>query len=327
VGSHFAEIEAARYMPRERLTRVLDNYDVIQIVAGSPAVACAVATVRRPKCLSVGTTILQDRNSALAKERGLAKIWRAGMTGINLLLERRVLARMDHVFAQSSYTHRLLEPMVPDGRLSMGSPGVDTSFFRPGDERSSDDYILSVARFSDPRKNVELLFRAYALLRDELGDPPRLLLAGTAGPSEGNWAVARQLGIAQWIEFRQNPPIEELATLYRGATVFALSSDEEGFGMVLVEAMASGIAVVSTRCGGPESVVVDGQTGYLTPVRDHRAMAARLAELLKNESLRRLMADEGRRLAEARFSIEAAGFPYLQVYDRLLSPGQWSELG
>jgi len=319
VGSHFAELEAVRYMPRRRLTEVLDDYDLVQVIAGTPSPACAVETVRRPKCLSVATTIFQDRQSALAKERGLAKIWRLGMTRINRALERRVLAQMNHVFAQSSYTRQLLKPLVPDGRLSLGWPGVDTSLFQPGGQHARDDYILSVARFSDPRKNVELLFRAYAVLRVELGQAPPLVLAGTTGPRETDWAVARELGIVRWIEFRENPPIEELVRLYRGATVFALASDEEGFGMVLVEAMASGVAVVSTRSGGPESVLVDGETGFLTPVRDYRALAAKLGDLLKGDNLRRRMGDAGRRVAEERFSIEAAGSSYLRVYDRLLA--------
>jgi mannosyltransferase len=126
------------------------------------------------------------------------------------------------------------------------------------------------------------------------------------------------LGLSDRIEFRGNPTPEDLAQLYREAVLFALASNEEGFGIVLLEAMASGIAVVSTRCGGPESIVVEGQTGRLTPVGDHRAMAASLTELLRDANKRREMGSRGRRLSEERFSIEAAGRPYVQVYDRLL---------
>src|SRR5262249_57173828 len=112
VGSHFAEIEVARYMPRRRLTWLLDGYDIIQVVCGSPAFACVVFPLAKPKCLSVATTVLQDRSSALASERGLRRVWRAGMTGFNIMLERRILARMDHVFAQSAYTRRLVAGLV-----------------------------------------------------------------------------------------------------------------------------------------------------------------------------------------------------------------------
>src|SRR5262249_12474437 len=132
VGSHLAEIEVARYMPRRRLTRLLNGYDLIQVVSGSPAFACVVSPLAKPKCLSVATTVVQDRSSALARERGLRRVWQAGMTGFNMMLERRVLGCMDHIFAQSAYTRRLLAGLVSGGRLSMGPPGVDTSLFRPG---------------------------------------------------------------------------------------------------------------------------------------------------------------------------------------------------
>jgi glycosyltransferase involved in cell wall biosynthesis len=239
------------------------------------------------------------------------------MTGFNMMLERRILGRIDHVFAQSAYTRCLLTGLVSRGNLSMGPPGVDTSLFRPGRDGNK-DYILSVARFSDARKNVRMLFRAYALVRDELPDAPRLVLAGTDGPTPKDWALARELGISDRVEFRDNPPPDDLAHLYQEAVLFALASNEEGFGIVLLEAMASGIAVVSTRCGGPESLIVQGQTGLLTPVGDHNAMAASLIELLRDANRRQEMGREGRRLSEERFSIEVAGRAYLQVYDRLL---------
>lgn len=318
IGACLAEIEVARYMPRQRLTALLNEYDLIQIVAGSATIASAVTPVARPKCLSVATTILNDRRSALAKARGMRKIWRAGMTGVNVLLERNALSRMDHVFAQSAYTHRLLESLVPGDRLSMGSPGIDTSVFRPGSARG-EPYLLSVARFSDPRKNVGMLFRAYAAVRRRLADAPNLILAGTTAPTSEDWDVARQLGIFQSVEFFENPQVEELARLYREATLFVLASDEEGFGIVLAEAMASGIPVVSTRCGGPESIVVEGSTGYLTPVGDPQALASRISELLADVAKREQMGREARSVAERLFSIEATGRAYVDVYDRLLA--------
>src|SRR5262249_16420752 len=160
--------------------------------------------------------ISNDRASALAQVRGIRKVWRSGMTGINAILERQVLSRMDHVFAQSPYTHRLLKDLVPKGRLSMGPPGIDTSVFRPGEPHPK-PYLLAVARFSDPRKNVRMLLSVYSLLRNSLPDAPRLLLAGSEGPTERDWGFARELDISGWIEFRKNPGVEELATLYREA--------------------------------------------------------------------------------------------------------------
>jgi glycosyltransferase involved in cell wall biosynthesis len=111
----------------------------------------------------------------------------------------------------------------------------------------------------------------------------------------------------------------ELARLYREAIAFVLSSDEEGLGIVILEAMASGLPVVSTNCGGPSTAIVEGETGFLTPVGDADAMAEAIKRLLDDPSLCQRMGRAGRRVAEDRFSLAVTGKVYLDHYDRLLS--------
>jgi glycosyltransferase involved in cell wall biosynthesis len=111
--------------------------------------------------------------------------------------------------------------------------------------------------------------------------------------------------------------------VYRQASLFVLSSNEEGLGIVILEAMASGLPVVGTRCGGPETCVVEGETGYLVPVGDAEALARSMQVLLEDRALGQQMGKAGRMLVESRFSIEAAGRPFLEVYDRLLSERAW----
>jgi glycosyltransferase involved in cell wall biosynthesis len=67
--------------------------------------------------------------------------------------------------------------------------------------------------------------------------------------------------------------------LYQEAKCFVLPSYEEGFGMVILEAMACGIPVVSTRCGGPNDIVLDGENGYLVDIGDVNAMAEKILAL------------------------------------------------
>jgi glycosyltransferase involved in cell wall biosynthesis len=131
-----------------------------------------------------------------------------------------------------------------------------------------------------------------------MSDAPKLVLAGLTAPTASDLCLAQELGIEDKIELRIDIPRDQLLELYQGATVLMLSSDEEGLGMVLLEAMACGLPVVATRCGGPETVVDDGKSGFLTPVRDAEAMAAAVRQLLlapSSHPLDRCAADRARR--------------------------------
>jgi glycosyltransferase involved in cell wall biosynthesis len=83
--------------------------------------------------------------------------------------------------------------------------------------------------------------------------------------------------------------------------VFVLPSHREGFPRSVMEAAATGIAVVGTNIRGTREAVVDGETGLLVPVRDPSALASAILRLLLDDALRARFADASRRLAETRF--------------------------
>lgn len=223
---------------------------------------------------------------------------------------------MEFVFAESEYTRQLLSPLVPNTKMAVGYPGIDTNLFHP-DSNASKDFILSVGRFADPRKNLPLLIRAYASLCRQINPLPPLLLAGTTPPVERDWLLAKELGVERHIHYQGALSKAELARLYRNASFFVLSSNEEGLGIVLLEAMASGIPVISTRCGGPESIVKDGVNGFLVPVGDEVALAGKMQNLLQNPKAASIMGNWARCYAKEHFSLDAAAQLYLNVYNEL----------
>jgi glycosyltransferase involved in cell wall biosynthesis len=113
---------------------------------------------------------------------------------------------------------------------------------------------------------------------------------------------------------------DELATLYRNATLYVVSSDEEGLGLTILEAMASGRPVVSTACGGPSTTVVEGETGLLVPVGDAAALAEAMRSVLDAPARADRMGRKARERAEEQFSVRATGERFLEVYDHLLLP-------
>lgn len=328
VGTAGAELEPLRYRPRPALTSLLSSYDVVQIVAGSPALTHVARRVRRPVALQCATMVAVERK-ALLRGWGLVTLWRRVMTALVSHMDRSGLRHADVVLVENRWMRDLVASTLGPARVRFHPPGVDTAVFTPPVEDSATDMILAVGRLDDPRKNIPMLLEAFALVRRHRPNA-QLVLAGERPPPERVLEIASRLGIAEAVHLRLALSSEDLARLYRSATVLALSSDEEGLGIVILEAMASGVPAVCTRCGGPETSVVDGVTGFLVPIADTTAFANRLVTLLSNRSLRDAMGRASRSHVEQHFSLAATGQAFVDTYDELLhlsSPGREAATG
>ncbi|MBZ0159598.1 MAG: glycosyltransferase family 4 protein [bacterium] len=318
-----SELEFQRYRPRRKLTELLKGYDLLQFVVGSPPWVCIAERVDRPTLLWTATTTRADRKSQMRNSSRSRRAWSSLMVPLAERYERRALKATDSIFALSEYTRAAIEPIAGAEKVVLAPCGVDINLFRPA-ARPEGHYILCVARFSDPRKNVRLLLDAYELLEKRVGAAPDLYLIGDP-PSEQSRLQLHILGMAKKVHLHGPKQGEELAALYRNASFFVLSSNEEGLGIVILEAMASGLPVVSTACGGPITAVSEGETGLLTPIGDAQALAAAMEKLVRDPALRERMGREGRRVAEKHFSLAAAGKVFLDQYERLLSgQSEWN---
>ncbi len=321
VGAFGAELEFQRYRPRRCLAEALSRCDLIQMVCGFPAWANAVLGLGKPVALHTASRAPVERRLRRSSERGPKGTWRSAMTAIT--------SRFDDVALRSVDAIQTMNPCMQEhaaavngGRtvdIRFAPPGVDCSRFRPASERVLEGapYILCVGRLNDPRKNVTLLLDSFARLSPVLRQKARLVLAGASGPPESFWQKAEELGLAYQVRWVERPSPEELVSLYQRAAVFALPSDEEGFGLVVVEAMACGVPVVSTRSGGPDAIVGDGQDGYLVGLNDATEFADRLARLLTDHNLNRDMGRTARAKAEATYAKEVTGKIFVEVWDGL----------
>ena len=136
--------------------------------------------------------------------------------------------------------------------------------------------ILASGRINR-QKDFPTLIKAFARLR--ACREARLIVLGD-GPDRGDVvALARRLGVADSVEFPGF--VEDPTPYYESADVFALSSVYEGFGLVIAEALAHGLPVVSTDCpAGPAEILRDGEFGRLVPVGDEVALAQGLQAAL-----------------------------------------------
>ena len=195
--------------------------------------------------------------------------------------------------------------------ISIAPCGVDVEQFAghgAAEPRSRAHRILSVARLV-PRKGVDLAIRALPLLREAGFDDVELLIvggnaAGRADDAEARrlFALASELGVRDHVTFRGQVPRGAMPGIFRSADEVVCTPWYEPFGIVPLEAMACGVPVVAAAVGGLRDTVVDHGTGLHVPPNDPVALAAALATLLGNASLRRELGNAGRERARTRYS-------------------------
>ena len=172
--------------------------------------------------------------------------------------------------------------------------------------------IVAVGRLTK-QKGFPILLQALSLVRKQL--PCRLIILGEGEQRAFLEKMSQNLEIENDVAFLgfQNNPYKYLAR----SDIFVLSSLWEGFGIVIIEAMACGVPVISTRCPyGPEEIITDGLNGLLVPVGDAEAMAQAILRLLSHEPLRKQLAEKGRKRAKD-FKVEKMVSKYEKLFEQV----------
>jgi glycosyltransferase involved in cell wall biosynthesis len=277
-GANAVELEWMRYRPRAELTKVLRDYDLIQVVNGEPALAAAVTKSGPPVVLQVATTAKWERESQFVGQGSAALAWRRGMAALTSRIERSALRDVDAVLVEND---AMLKHVRSLGQLNVvkAPPGLDTDLFRPGlGGWRRDGYLLSVCRLGDARKGLDRMVLAYAeMVRLDAGVPD-LVLAGLGELAPTTVQIVRSLNLTSKVRVRSNLSPEELVDLYQGASVFLQTSFEEGLGMSVLEAMACGLPIVSTDTAGSRETVIHGETGWLVAQGPDHVVAGEVAK-------------------------------------------------
>ncbi len=215
-------------------------------------------------------------------------------------------------------------------------PGVDAARFRPATdapERSatrahfgldpSAPTVVSVSRLV-PRKGYDVLIDAVAQL-----DAVQLAIGGVGRDRSRLEARAKRRGVSDRVHFVGRIAEADLPTFYRSGDIFAMLCRErwngleaEGFGIVFLEASASGIPAIAGRSGGSHEAVIDGETGYVLDPSDPANVAARLAALFADPARVSMFGAAGRVAAEGPWSYETRVAPLTR-----LASGDLSVLG
>ncbi|WP_157267834.1 glycosyltransferase family 4 protein [Azohydromonas aeria] len=260
-----------------------------------------------------------------------------GFPAERIAIEERIVRGADRVVAECPQDRLDLLRLygAEDRRIACVPCGVDLQEFAPVDKArarrrlglASDDFVVLQLGRLVPRKGVDNVVRAVALLRHI----PRLKLLIVGGdapePDEGRTPeiarlreIAREGGVADQVIFTGQRRREQLPECYCAADVFVTTPWYEPFGITPLEAMACGVPVIGADVGGVKYSVADGVTGFLVPPRDPAALAARLQQLHDSPVLAQALGRAGMRRVRAMFTWERVADDLAAVYQAVRRP-------
>jgi glycogen(starch) synthase len=197
------------------------------------------------------------------------------------------------------------------GRASVVYNGIRIEDFAGAEPyASARPYVFGIGRLVK-QKGFDILLRAFAAANVPSHD---LLIAGDGEERAALAQLAADLGLGDRARFFGRADRKQAVALFRGASFFVLPSRREPFGIVNLEAMAAGKAVIATQVGGVPEIVRDGETGLLVPGDDVNGLAAAISRLAADAGLRERLADTARRFV-GPFDWSEIARSYLSVYD------------
>ena len=247
---------------------------------------------------------------------------------------RFALRHADHVIANSEHTRDTLREMgIDEARISIIYPGVDVSIFRPGLDvtglreslgiRADERLVFSVGRLSR-RKGFDQVIRAVAQLHTE-GIPVRYVIAGIGEDANYLDALIAEHHVQDIVHPIGSVSEADLPRWLNACDVFAMpnreiNGDNEGFGMVFIEAAACGKPCLAGIDGGTAAAVKDGETGLRVNGKDTGAVISGLRDLIVDPDFARQLGEQGRCRVHADFAWERVAEKTTKIdrYNRLI---------
>lgn len=224
------------------------------------------------------------------------------------LLTRVAVGRAHCVTAVSQYTADLVRSDLGyQGVVEVIPNGVATDQFCPGTGKGKGPIRVLFSGNPNSRKGAQWL----GAIADRLDRGVELIC--TAG-LRGNAHVGNER-----ISWLGPVPYDAMSELYQSADILLLPTVREGHSLAVLEAMASGLPVVSSNCSSLPEQIEEGKGGYLVAVGDIEGYADAINRLAENRPLRRMMREFNRERAEQSFGMQRMVDTYRNVFDRLLS--------
>jgi glycosyltransferase involved in cell wall biosynthesis len=312
IGAWLPELEFTHYAATRHWRQLMKTCDAHVAVSGNVLAATAFRQAGRPYLAWVATDWQGDREDRVKHFPLARRLLDRYVNGpVIRRLEKKLLAS-GRVLSLSDYTAKVLADIAgPAFQKAVLPVPVDADLFVPDLAAVVPGRLGFAGRFNDPRKNIGLLLRAVARLREAGCDVSLILMGDYAQPAVS--ALIAGLGLQACVSIRPGLSRVEMRDCMQTLDLFVLPSHQEGLCISALEAMACGVPVVSTRCGGPEEFVVPGVTGNLVGFDAHE-MADSIRSILSDGELRLRMSNAARALVEDRYATRRAEAVFGQAF-------------
>jgi len=298
----------------------LAGYDAYQVISGSLILAAPLVRQQLPFAAWIAGSFTAEVSAMPRTKLRHYYLYNRLFNHLTGRAEARAARAAAAIMAVSSYSAEHLRRSlgIADGKVHVVSGPVDTTLFRPGESADKvRPYVLCVSRL-ERGKGLPILLRAFRGILDEMPGI-ELCIVGDGKERPNLESLSRRLGLGDGVVFAGEHRGRSLAERYRKAAVFVMPSRREALGNVMLEAMASGVPVVSTDCGGSGDLIEPGVTGILVPVDDWKKMAESALRVLRDERLADALARAGRQKVTSEYSSDAVYQRIDDIYARTFS--------
>ena len=311
-----------------RLTEVVEQND-IDVIHAHYAIPHATAALMAKDIVATSTCV-QCKIPAVVTTLHGTDVTLVGIDPAYLRTTQYAIEKSDVTTAVSQYLADYTKNEMSIGKdIDVIPNSIDAERFRPRANpelrlryaRAQEKILVHISNFREVKRTPDVI-KTFAELSPKV--PAKLIMIGDGPEKTACQYLANQLGIEdRTIFLNAMPHIEPILAV---SDVLLLPSSKESFGLVALEAMASGMPVVGSNIGGIPEVVVDGKTGFLHELGDVKAMAASCLKLLSDGALYQDCSRAARHRAQTKFKEQDVVDLYLAAYQKAVERSQSAQL-
>ena len=323
IGARFSRFEPGLYwLTKDLWQQVLAPYRYVFVTGGTPHIAHPAVLLNKKFILWLASTYFDDRKHRLQTASLVDRVVEKINHPLMDIAERQILERASVLLPISSYTKKLCSDVLGFERSNVRVCPVPVTNVHAVDRIKFPEllHVIAVGRFTDPRKNFNMLL---AVCEQLLSTDDRFCvdIVGVC-PDNNQDALRLSLLFQTRIIFHGFVEQKKLDALYAHAFASVITSEQEGLGIVGLDALSWGVPVVATRCGGVSDYVKPGISGFLTEPHDVLEMVAALKFLANNPQQYTMLSSGALKLVQSCFSKESVetrfAWALMQAYPELV---------